>query len=223
VGSIWRILILAPLAFAPSCSKADAVSCGPGTSLRGGTCIVATTTTSGAAPSNAPQTSDAPTGVDRFAGLMKKQSLAEAIEVVRPSMSDAIDSWSEGGIALAAWAIQHLRWPDVDINKNETSFALVKKDSDAARGKKMCTAGELVQIAKEGAGDTTIYTGLLINAYGNIYSFYVAGDTGELVANSRARLCGVVIGTYDYHNSGGGMGHAVAVVGMFDLPQNKKL
>jgi hypothetical protein len=30
-----------------------------------------------------------------------------------------------------------------------------------------------------------------------------------------------VTGRYDYHDSGGGTGHAVQVVGMFDLPENR--
>jgi hypothetical protein len=32
----------------------------------------------------------------------------------------------------------------------------------------------------------------------------------------------VVAGKYDYVNSGGGTGHAVAAVGMFDLPDNRR-
>lgn len=85
----------------------------------------------------------------------------------------------------------------------------------------MCTSGIVIQIEKEGAGATKVYSGLLMNDYENIYAFYVAGSTGDLVSRSRARLCGTVIGTYDYPNSAGGAGHAVALVGMFDLPANR--
>lgn len=49
-----------------------------------------------------------------------------------------------------------------------------------------------------------------------------AGSTATLVQQSRARLCGVVIGTYDYSNSAGGKGHAVSLVGMFDLAENRE-
>ena len=157
------------------------------------------------------------------ASLMSKTTFVEALQIVRPAMDDAFrGEWSRGGLMLALWASAHLRWQDVEVNKNETSFALVRKDSEEARGKKMCTSGNLVQIEKEGEGVAKVYSGLLINDYGNIYSFYAAGSTGDLVARSRARLCGVVIGTYDYPNSAGGEGHAVALVGMFDLPENKK-
>jgi hypothetical protein len=157
------------------------------------------------------------------ASLMAKTAFTDALQVVRPAMGDAPrGQWSRGGLLLALWASTHLRWQDVEVGKNETSFALVRKDSEEARGKRMCTSGNLVQIEKEGTGATKAYSGLLINDYGNIFSFYVAGSTGELVARSRARLCGVVIGTYDYPNSAGGEGHAVALVGMFDLPENRK-
>ncbi len=56
---------------------------------------------------------------------------------------------------------------------------------------------------------------------GNIYRFLAAGSSGTLVPQSYGRFCGVVTGTYDYSNSGGGTGHAVEMVGMFDLPENK--
>ena len=220
------LIIIALLTVAAGCSKADAVSCGAGTVLHAGTCVVASTvpgsTGSEPSPSDPTPTTNTSRSPSRLDELMEKSSLAEAIAFLRPQMSDAQDSWSAGGIALSIWATKHLRWADVEVSKNETSFALVRKDSEVARGKRMCTSGDLIQIEKQGAGDDKGYSGLLLNDYGNIYAFYAAGDTGELVARSRARLCGVVVGTYDYANSGGGQGHAVAIVGMFDLPQNKK-
>ena len=153
---------------------------------------------------------------------MAQTTLTDALQVVRPSMDDVSGGqWSHGGLMLALWASTHLRWQDVEVSKNETSYALVRKDSEEARGKRICTSGIIIQIEKEGAGSTKVYSGLLMNAYENIFAFYVAGSTGELVSQSRARLCGVVIGTYDYPNSAGGAGHAVALVGMFDLPANK--
>lgn len=217
---VWLVVVMV----ATACSKTDAVSCGPGTVLRAGTCVIAPS--SSKSPDSAPE-SDKPTEPDRQetmkASLMAKTTFTDALQVVRPAMDDASQGqWSRGGLLLALWASTHLRWQDVEVGKNETSFALVRKDSEEARGKRMCTSGDLVQIEKEGAGATKIYGGIMINDYGNIFSFYVAGTTGELVARSRARLCGIVIGTYDYPNSAGGTGHAVALVGMFDLPENRK-
>ncbi|MBA3538258.1 MAG: hypothetical protein H0T79_01395 [Deltaproteobacteria bacterium] len=153
---------------------------------------------------------------------MKLHSLAEAVEVARPIMSDTTDEQSAGTLLLGIWAASHLTWVDVDIKKNETSFALVKKDADEARGKRMCTSGSIIQIAKQELGGLKVYSGLLMTYGQELIWFVAAGSTGSLVQRSQARFCGVVTGTYDYSNSGGGTGHAVAVVGMFDLASNKK-
>jgi len=135
-------------------------------------------------------------------------------------MHDTTNEWSPGGLALTVWAAKHLSWKDVAVAKNETSFALVRKDSDEERGKRICTSGLLIQIERQQLGEVKAYSGLLLNDYNSIFSFHVVGSTGDLVEQRRARLCGVVVGAYNYGNSGGGTGHAVAVVGMFDLPQN---
>jgi len=153
--------------------------------------------------------------------LMSKTTLAEAVATVRSEMTDTDDSTSPGAVLLALWAVKHLKWADVAVAKNETSPALVRKDSDASRGKRMCVRGRLIQIQKENVDGGAVFSGLLLSGYTEITSFIVAGSTGELVAQSRARLCGVVIGTYDYSNSAGGKGHAISLVGMFDLPENR--
>jgi hypothetical protein len=152
--------------------------------------------------------------------LLATPSLADAIELVKPQMSDTDDDTSPGAIMLGVWAAAHLTFEDVAVRKNETSFALVRKDSDANRGKRMCIRGTIIQIAKEKVGAGAVWTGLMLSGYSEITSYIAAGSTGNLVQQSRARLCGVVIGTYDYSNSAGGKGHAVSLVGMFDLPDN---
>jgi hypothetical protein len=52
--------------------------------------------------------------------------------------------------------------------------------------------------------------------------FYAVGETGDLVAGSRTRLCGIVTGLHSFLNSGGGVTHAIRAVGMFDLPENRR-
>lgn len=153
--------------------------------------------------------------------LRTKATLADAIDHVKDKMSDTDDETSPGALLLALWSSDRLKWADVSVAKNETSFALVRKDSAANRGKRMCVRGQIIQIQKEKAEGTSLFSGLMLTGYGDITSFIAAGSTGALVAQSRARLCGVVIGTYDYSNSGGGKGHAVSLVGMFDLPENR--
>jgi hypothetical protein len=156
---------------------------------------------------------------------------AGALAYARPQMEDTMNKASEGGWLLAGWAIKHMKWEDVSVQKDETSFALVRKDSDEARTKRLCISGQIIEISIrrmlfQAPGDAMapggrLSEGLLMTNAGNIYQYLAAGSSGELVAKSPARFCGVVIGKYDYSNSSGGAGHAVALVGMFDLPENK--
>lgn len=154
--------------------------------------------------------------------INKAVSLDEAVIISRSLMSDAVNDASPGMLLLSLWAATHLKWSEVSVKTNETSFALVRKDSDSARGKRMCYRGAIIEIRKEKevpAGE--LYSGKVMTVQGDVLSFVAAGSTGELVSMSEARFCGVVIGTYDYSNSRGGTSHAVAVVGMFDLPENR--
>ncbi len=144
------------------------------------------------------------------------------MEIAGPEMADTTDELGTGALLLTAWSSTRMRWADVSVAKSETSFALVHKDSDAARGKRMCVRGSLIQISKESVGSSAVFIGLLMSGYTDLVHFVAVGGTGELVERSRTRLCGVVTGTYDYANSGGGTGHAINVVGMFDLPENRK-
>ncbi len=155
--------------------------------------------------------------------LGKVGSCDSAIALCKSEMTDTVDESSKGQILLAIWAVQRMRWSDVNVARNETTFALAQKDSDEARGKRLCVSGMIVQISVEKTDFGKINSGLLLTNSGNIHSFMNVGSSGDLVQNSRTRMCGVVTGKYDYHNSAGGTGHALASVGMFDLPQNRTL
>jgi hypothetical protein len=74
----------------------------------------------------------------------------------------------------------------------------------------------------EKADGNKFYNGGLVDHYGHIYRFIAVRSTGDLVAGSVAHFCGVVTGKQSYANSVGGMAHAVFLVGMFVLPENKK-
>ena len=115
-----------------------------------------------------------------------------------------------------------MRWVDVVVAPDETSFAKVQKDADDERGKRLCVGGSVIQIAVAKTSFGKFYEGLLMTPAQNIFRFTAVGSSGSLVERSAARVCGVVTGKYDYSNSGGGKGHAVNVVGMFDLPENRK-
>jgi hypothetical protein len=167
-------------------------------------------------PASAPAPTRSPLDV-----LMTKGTLAEAIDHLRGQMTDTDEETSPGALLLALWAAEHLTWAEVEVTRNETSFAVVHKDSDASRGKRMCVRGTIIQIAKNELDHGEVFSGLLVSGYRDIASFIAAGSTGKLVQDSRARFCGVVIGRYDYSNSAGGKGHAISMVGMFDLAENR--
>ncbi len=81
--------------------------------------------------------------------------------------------------------------------------------------------GKIIQIAVEKEDIGKFHVGLIISDAGNLYRFLGVRSSGTLVGDSRAKFCGVVTGKYDYSNSAGGTGHAVKLVGMFDLPENR--
>jgi hypothetical protein len=153
---------------------------------------------------------------------MDSMTYAQAFAFARPTMADAVEKDSGGAVLFAAWASKHMQWSDVGVATDETTFALTQKDSDETRGKRLCTTGSVVEIHVdkiEGLGKLS--EGLLSNYGGHLFRFLAAGSTGTLVEQSQARFCGAVIGNYEYSNSAGGTGHAVSLVGMFDLPENK--
>lgn len=153
--------------------------------------------------------------------LGKIESFEEAIAVTRPHMGDTHDEMSDGAFLLGMWAAENLRWQDVHVEDDETSFGMIKKHSEPERGKRMCWTGRIVQIAREDLGEAGgVYTGLLMTRRHDIIHFVAAGSTGELVEESRARFCGAATGQYSYSNSGGGTSHAVQMVGMFRVPEN---
>jgi len=135
----------------------------------------------------------------------------------------AFGEHSAGTILLAWWSAADLRLADVDVPRNETSFALIRKDLESEAGKRMCVSGLIIQITKQPLQGRTVYLGLLLSRPGNILSFWAVGSTGSLVERNSAKFCGIVTGTYDYQNSGGGAGHAVDIVGMFAISQNRQV
>lgn len=153
--------------------------------------------------------------------IQMADSLAAAVAVAKPWMTDPFMAMSPGAHLLAAWGADRMAWADVAVQKNETSFALVRKDPDEARGRRMCVAGQIVQISVLRSEAGKMYDGVIVMPGDDLYRFIAVRSTGELLADHRARFCGVVIGAYDYRNSVGGTDHAVQLVGMFDLPENR--
>lgn len=155
-----------------------------------------------------------------IAEALAKMDYAEALATTRPLMDDTSNTHSDGTMLLAIWAAQAMVWTDVHVENDETSFGKVMKDPNAERGKRMCWSGRIIQITREQVDAGSVFSGLLLTRRRNIISFFAAGSTGDLVGGSRGRFCGVVTGKYSYSNSGGGTSHAIAMVGMFKLPEN---
>jgi hypothetical protein len=153
--------------------------------------------------------------------LTSAQTIDDMFNICNPRMSDkgVNDPYNPGALCVALWGSFNLKWADVSVLKDETSPGLVMKNSTRERGKRLCASGSIIQIAEtEGMSE-----GLFMSNGGALYHYANVKSSGDLTEGHNARLCGYVVGTYDYHNSGGGVGHAVDVVGMWDLKENKQL
>jgi len=155
--------------------------------------------------------------------MLQKKSLSDAITFAKIFIEDKFNTDDLGTLMLLAWSSNYLKWSDVD-HKDQTSIPLVRKDPHEARGKHYCASGRIIQIETlpKNKHFNKSYNGLLIDNSRNLVRFYAARSSGSLVEKNPARICGIVTGVYDYKNSGGGTGHAVKLVGMFDLPENRK-
>ena len=148
-------------------------------------------------------------------------NLNEAIAATLPEMTDIQGASLDAGSAkLAVLGYNLFTWQDIQAVAS-TKHGLVMKDSDAERGKRLCAAGSVIEIEKDrSVPGKSIFNGGMFDDSGKLYRFISVKSTGEIMANSRARFCGIVTGQMHYQNSAGGTAHAVHLVGMFDLPEN---
>jgi hypothetical protein len=144
--------------------------------------------------------------------------------------SGKLRRWSDGAVLFAMWAAKAMVWTDIAVTKDETTYGLVRKNSGETRGKRLCTTGTIIEIMEQrwrgsrfgGTEERKVAIGLTSpRADGDLFEFVAVGSSGKLVQDSRARFCGVVTGYRDYANSMGGTSHAVTLIGMFDLPENR--
>jgi hypothetical protein len=153
--------------------------------------------------------------------LAETSSLQLAVQLLRPMFKDTQDEADPAARALALWCTQRLDWNSLS-GLPETSRAKVMKDPEPERGKRLCASGTIIEIHNDRSSGRSIYSGGINTASFDIVRFYAVKSTGDLVEKSIARICGVVTGTETYSNSAGGVSHAVLVVGMFDLPENRQ-
>jgi hypothetical protein len=165
-----------------------------------------------------------PTREPTLAERLDAMNYAEAFAVARTEMADTVNTESPGTAVFAIWAADHLAWSDIAVTTDETSNALAKKDSDVARGKRLCTSGTVQQITVDkSVAPKHLAVGQMDNGNGGFYHFAAVRSTGALVEESWARFCGVVTGLYSFSNLAGGTTISVAIVGMFDLPENRNV
>lgn len=148
-------------------------------------------------------------------------NLREAIATTRLNMTDIQGAdLSVGAAKLALWSAANLRWSELqEIPAGK--YAMVMKDPDTQRGSRICTSGQIIEIAVDRTVSPKIFLGGMFDDSGRLYRFIAVGSTGEIVAESRAKFCGIVTGQQHYENSAGGVAHSVHLVGMFDLPENR--
>lgn len=154
--------------------------------------------------------------------ILQKKNMHDALAFAKPFMRDEFETHDLGTLMFWSWSSHHLFWSDVN-HKDETSIPLIRKDPSEARGKHYCASGRIIQITTNPKDkySNKSYTGLLLDNSRNLVHFYAVHSSGSLVERSPARICGIVTGVFDYSNSGGGTSHAIKLVGIFDLPENK--
>jgi hypothetical protein len=152
--------------------------------------------------------------------LNQHQHFDGSLKVAIRHFGDSRNEADVGAMTFAVWSTKHMVWASIQ-KQPETKHALVLKDPVSERGKKMCSSGTMIEIRVDRSTGNPIYDGGIMSNGGKVTRFMAVGSSGELVENSPARICGIVTGTYSYGNSAGGTTHAVNVVGMFDLPENK--
>jgi len=121
---------------------------------------------------------------------------------------------------MRIWFNIHKNFSLLDIKKNETSVAKILKvhDTDSELGKRVCITGILMSI-KEDSNGAAKGTFITTDDGSSTVEITSLGST-EGVENGKnhLRFCGFITGM-----SGEGMFARTEMLGMFDIPENKKL
>jgi hypothetical protein len=148
-------------------------------------------------------------------------NITDALADYAPDMGDFSESnISKGAALFLVWAADSLKWSDLQ-KVDSGKYSLVMKDSSEQIGKKICATGSIIEISANTELPQKIFLGGLFDRNFHVYRFIAVNSTGELVQGSSAKFCGIITGKNDYGNSNGGVAHAIHLIGMFDLPENK--
>lgn len=155
-----------------------------------------------------------------FNSSNSSKTLADAIENAKPRMTDEFDAFPAAAGVLAYW-MQNNATKIGDIKNVElTKRGRILKDSYNERGKRLCVSGNVVEIQVDRSGGFPAYHAGIMNNNGDVTRVLAVGSTGDLVADSNATFCGIVIGKVGFTNAMGGTTSAPYLIGMFDLPEN---
>ncbi|MDQ3340958.1 MAG: hypothetical protein M4D80_37855 [Myxococcota bacterium] len=100
----------------------------------------------------------------------------------------------------------NLLWSDVERG-GETTAALMTKDPQRERGRKLCVTGTVVEIEGATVDARRVHTGRLRTPEGDVVPFIAVGSTRSIVARYAGRFCGFA--------------HGKQIIGLFDLPENR--
>ena len=163
---------------------------------------------------------DAGAFVSKSAKMDSAPNLEDALKTAKEEYSANLRARND---AMAGWSSDHLKWSDVDTKKNQVSTLLALKDPDGMYGKRACMSGKLASITAvrdTDAGALHYFRGVL-EGPGEKWYISAIGDTGELVKGSTAKFCGIEVAVRTERGDAGAA-DVLDMVGMFDLPENRK-
>jgi hypothetical protein len=153
--------------------------------------------------------------VSERAGL-ELVSYATAAEELAKTASDGSEL-SVQAIAGISRIMQLVGLPMVDKCK-KTTMGEAKKDPGAERGKALSVTGRVIEIHGNGG----LFDGGIATDGVTIVHFETPMSTRGIVEGSYVTFRGVFVQEYAYKNVTNGQTRSVALVGAFDLPENRK-
>lgn len=149
--------------------------------------------------------------------IKEKKTLVEAIDYAKIFSEDTENDISQGAVLFTLWAKDNLNRKEFATIPT-TTHALVMKDSDSERGKRLCVSGSVSQISKSNSESwegKKVWEGTMMLPSFKFVKYVAVGETGEIVQGTTATFCGVVIGKHAFSNAVGGTTHSVFAVGEF--------
>lgn len=157
--------------------------------------------------------------IDVFAEAVAAETSINGVwRYAKRHVKDGLES-DLGKDVLLGWSASRLRWADLQTVP-ATSYGKAMKDIDPERGKRLCASGSVIEIFKVKGTAVPHFEGGIMTDSG-VIRFAAVQGTGDIVAQSYARFCGVLTGHVEYENIGKTTTQGLMAIGMFDLPENR--